>query len=132
MMIMLDYWNGDHFDNCYWLLRSNGSQVPPSWFRESKDENYWLTRLQNQIMNILSGLVHTVSFVHQQGYLHNDLHGHNILLHFVDVNDDVYVGLVDWGYSCLHGTRKCYPTLTSANKAYIKVAQCKRLHVAPK
>ena len=45
--------------------------------------------------------------------------------------DSVYVGLIDWGRSCLHGTLKCYPSLSSSDSNAIEVAQRKRPHVAP-
>jgi len=71
---------------------------------------------------MLSGLVRTVNFVHQHGYLHNDIQNLNTLLHIVDVNDDIYVGLMDRGHSSLNGTHKCYRPTMSAEKANTKMS----------
>lgn len=46
-------------------------------------------------------LVYVGSLLHKSSVLHNDLSPRNILLHFSEYEDRVFIGICDWGIACL-------------------------------
>lgn len=66
-------------------------------------------RLRKQVFALISALVHTVQYMHANDLLHNDLNVKNILLHFSEETDAVYIGIAEWGHATRCATTRTYP-----------------------
>ena len=74
-------------------------------------ETVTVERFQSSILQIINVVLQTVKFIHHHHFLHNDLHGRNIMLHFGD--KAVYAGICDWGAASTFPTTKTFPKLTA-------------------
>ena len=61
------------------------------------------------MLDILHALVQTVHHLHCNNIMHNDLHAHNILLHFSETFEEVFLGLCDWEMMITTNIKSHYP-----------------------
>lgn len=105
-MVLYKYWNGGHLDQWLQNLRKDPSRPMAKDFLDTPGTT---ALFLDNIFQIINGLLQTIEFMHYHEFMHNDLHGRNILLHFGQRG--VYVGSADWGRAAYHFTTTHFPTL---------------------
>ena len=105
-MVIYRYWNGGHLDQWMQTLRNDPSRPMAKDFQDTIGNP---TLLLDNIFQIINGLLRTIEFMHYHNFMHNDLHGRNILLHFGQRG--VYVGIADWGRASYVPTTTHFPAL---------------------
>lgn len=101
-------WNGGHVEQWIQDCKSDGSKLV---IRDYLNTCGTIEKFQENILQIINAVLQTVKFIHHHHFLHNDLHGRNIMLHFGEKG--VYAGICDWGSASTFPTTKTFPKLLS-------------------
>ena len=109
-MVLYKYWNGGHLDQWLQILKKDPSRPMAKDFLTTPGTP---AIFLDNIFHIINGLLQTIEFLHYHEFMHNDLHGQNILLHFGQRG--VYVGIADWGRLTGAVLLITLPPLTSQN-----------------
>lgn len=99
------WWNGGSLHHMLVL----DSKAPPTTDLEAikriptltEEERSRIFSFRKYRFQLAWALVYVGSLLHKAGVLHNDLSPHNILLHFSEFDDRVFIGICDWGIACL-------------------------------
>ena len=125
-MVLYKYWNGGHLDQWLQILKKDPSKPMAKDFLSTPGTT---AIFLDNIFHIINGLLQTIEFLHYHQFMHNDLHGRNILLHFGQRG--VYVGIADWGRAAFHPTTTHFPELPD-KEAETKLGWKRTFkHVAP-
>lgn len=125
-VVVYRFWNGGHLDQWIAVLRGNATKPVAKDFQETIGTP---DLVKANIFKIINGLMQTVEFMHYHEFMHNDLHGRNILLHFGARG--VYVGIADWGRAAIFPTTAHFPALTDLNPSTRASWQNRYKFVAP-
>ena len=98
-LLIFKYWNGRNLASWLWRCTTDGSvPSPQSLISLGRDAND-LPCFKDNIFHIINAILQTIEYLHTNDIFRNDLHTHNIFMHFFEQKNEVDARIEDWGCS---------------------------------
>lgn len=125
-MVIYRYWNGGTLGQWLEVMKEQVYRPPSSSFRDTAGT---VEAVRAHLFHIINGIVHTIEYMHNFDFMHNDLHAYNVLLHFEE--EKVYVGIADWGRADYYPSLNHSPALPDDEQTTKDAYRTKFKHLAP-